>query len=228
MELKDQIIEIVNTKNYQKGLNYNFDAIELIKIIHMNNKSKIFKFEVESERTFDIYNVDITTQNNDVILTYCSCPQYKEHQKCKHIAACLIKENKKIFNFKTENKKQNLSITIFENLLKNNIEKNYKLNLQLELNFKKNYYGSGLYVKFKVGIDKLYSATSTSKYFFDLYNGIDEDILYFGKNFTYDPNTQYFDDIDKKIIDFLSNEYYHYREMRYYDNDIYIYQIISR
>lgn len=222
MDIDKIITKIVNETNYKKGLNYNFDDIELIKIIHMNNKSKIFKFEVESERTINIYNVDITTQNNEVILTYCSCPQYKEHHQCKHIAACLIKENIKIFNFQKEKKKQDITLTILKNIFNKNIEKTAKLQLQLELNFKKNYYGSGLYIKFKVGIDKLYSATSKAKYFFDLYNGIDNDELYFGKNFTYNPKTQYFNEIDNKIINFLSNEYYHYKEMRYYDNDIYI------
>ena len=131
MDIDKIITKIVNETNYKKGLNYNFDDIELIKIIHMNNKSKIFKFEVESERTINIYNVDITTQNNEVILTYCSCPQYKEHQKCKHIAACLIKENIKIFNFQKEKKNQDITLTILKNIFNKNIEKTAKLKIQL-------------------------------------------------------------------------------------------------
>lgn len=220
--MKEKIMNIVSKNDYEKGLNYNTGSIELTKIIHLTDKSKIYKFKVNSQRNENIYNVDLTIKNGEIILTYCSCPQFIEHNKCKHIAACLIKEQDKVFNPYEKNKTQDISKSILENLLKLNEKQKQKLKLELELNFKRNYYGKGLYVKFKVGVDKLYSASSKAKYFFELYNEERNGEYEFGKNFIYNNETQYFDDDDKKIIDFLCNEYYRYREMRYYETDIFI------
>lgn len=217
----EKVINIVGDDNYIKGENYYPESIKLQKIIHLTKKNKIYKFEIESERINQKYNVDITTQNDEVILTYCSCPQFEKENKCKHIAACLIKEQTKIFNEEKNQKNIDISEKIFNNLLRNNLYEKQQLNLELELNFNKNYYNSGLYIKFKIGIDKLYSASSKARYFFDVYTE-NEGELSFGKNFTYIPKKQYFNEDDNKIIDFLSNCYYRYINSNYYSSEIYI------
>ena len=218
--IEEKIVKLVDTDNYLKGEKYNQNYVNLKKIIYLNKKNRIYKFDVESESTDKIYNVDITTQEDNVILTYCSCPQFEKMNKCKHVAAVLIKEQNKIFEISNKVKKD-LSDVILNNIL-NKINKNkQQLNLELELNFKKSYYESGLYVKFKIGINKLYSATSKAKYFFERFN---ENCGYyeFGKDFEYKPGEQYFCDEDKKIISFLSNCYYRYVNERYYQGEIYI------
>ncbi len=220
--IEEKIINCVNQLNYLKGNDYDFNKIEMLKIIHMTDKSKIYKFSVTSESTDNKYKTDITTKNNEIILTYCSCPQFEKENKCKHIAACLIKEQQKIFTEEKKVKRTDISHTIFKNILNSNTEPNQQLQLELELNFRKNYYGSGLYVKFKIGIDKLYSASSRAKYFFEAYNGDDTKELEFGKNFTYIPNEQFFSDEDSKIIDFLSSEFYKTLATNYYNTEVYI------
>lgn len=218
--IEEKIVKLVDTDNYLKGEKYNLNYVNLKKIIYLNKKNRIYKFDVESESTDKIYNVDITTQEDNVILTYCSCPQFEKMNKCKHVAAVLIKEQNKIFEISNKVKKD-LSDVILNNIL-NKINKNkQQLNLELELNFKKSYYESGLYVKFKIGINKLYSATSKAKYFFERFN---ENCGYyeFGKDFEYKPGEQYFCNEDKKIISFLSNCYYRYVNERYYQGEIYI------
>ena len=151
--IEEKIVKLVDTDNYLKGEKYNLDYVNLKKIIYLNKKNRIYKFNVESESTDKIYNVDITTQEDNVILTYCSCPQFEKMNKCKHVAAVLIKEQNKIFEISNKVKKD-LSDVILNNIL-NKINKNkQQLNLELELNFKKSYYESGLYVKFKIGINK--------------------------------------------------------------------------
>lgn len=220
--IEEKIINCVNQINYLKGNNYDFNKIEMLKIIHMTDKSKIYKFSVTSERTNNKYKTDITTKNNEIILTYCSCPQFEKENKCKHIAACLIKEQKKIFTEEKKVNRNDISNTIFKNILNSNTKPKQQLQLELELNFRKSYYGSGLYVKFKIGTNKLYSASSRAKYFFETYNGDDTRDLEFGKNFTYLPSEQFFSDEDSKIIDFLSSEFYKTLATNYYNTEIYI------
>lgn len=220
--IEEKIINCVNKQNYLKGENYDYNKIDLIKVIHMTDKSKIYKFSAISERTSKKYNIDITTKNNDIILTYCSCPQFELEKKCKHIAACLIKEKQKIFLEEKKEKKVNIADIIFKDIINSNKNNKQQLQLELELNFRKSYYGAGLYVKFKIGIDKLYSASSRAKYFFETYNGEDIRNLEFGKNFTYIPKEQFFSDEDCKIIDFLSSEFYKTIATNYYNTEIYI------
>lgn len=218
--IEEKIVKLVDNNNYLKGEKYNLNYVNLKKIIYLNKKNRIYKFDVESETTDKIYNVDITTEDNNVILTYCSCPQFEKMNKCKHIAASLIKEQNKIFEISNKVKKD-LSDVILNNILNKINLKKQQLNLELELNFKKSYYESGLYVKFKIGINKLYSATSKAKYFFEIFNE-NNGHYEFGKDFEYMPNEQYFCDEDNKIIAFLSNCYYRYINERYYQSEIYI------
>lgn len=217
--MKEKIIQIVNKVNYLKGQNYNPEDIELKKIIYLTNKSKIFKFEVESQRTHDKYKVDITTQNNDIIATYCSCPQYEIDSKCKHIAACLIKEKNKIFELKPEIKNISISDIILKNL---KIPTKNILNLEIEI-YTTEGYRKGMYVKFKIGKNKLYTVGTKAKTFFDYY--IEEfGQINFGKELTYDAKTDTFNEEDKKIIDFLLTIFYKQTGSYsyYYNNDIYI------
>lgn len=218
--IEEKIVKLVDTDNYLKGEKYNLNYVNLKKIIYLNKKNRIYKFDVKSESTDKIYNVDITTQEDNVILTYCSCPQFEKSNKCKHVAAVLIKEQNKIFEISNKVKKD-LSDVILNNILNKINIKKQQLNLELELNFKKSYYESGLYVKFKIGINKLYSATSKAKYFFEIFNE-NRGYYEFGKDFEYKPDEQYFCDEDKKIISFLGNCYYRYVKERYYQGEIYI------
>lgn len=226
MSTKESIIKIVNKENYIKGQNYDFEKIQLDKIIHLTDKSKINKFKVNSETTNKIYNVDITTKNNEIILTYCSCKQFEKDNKCKHISACLIKEHDKFFKEKEEIEKKFYvaSSTILRTLDNKNNKQKRRLNLEIELDFKKSYYSHGLFVKLKIGINKLYQISTKSKRFFDLYNDENNTPLTFGKELTYDPKIHYFDEIDNEIIKFLSNEFYRSHDSYYqqYNTEIYI------
>lgn len=216
MLIKEKIIKTTGQLNYLKGQNYDLNKIKLIKIIHMSDKSKIYKFTVESERTAQTYQVDITNKNDDIVLTYCSCPQFEKENKCKHIAACLIKEQNKIFT--NEKKDNNIEIAhlILQNLINNETTNKEKLNLELELNFKNSYYSEELCVKIKIGLDRLYVVSNKLKYFFEAYDDQDVCELNFGKYFTYKPNEQYFSEEDDKIIEFLRNLFYHNIASNYY------------
>ena len=60
--IEEKIVKLVDTDNYLKGEKYNLNYVNLKKIIYLNKKNRIYKFDVESESTDKIYNVDITTQ----------------------------------------------------------------------------------------------------------------------------------------------------------------------
>lgn len=217
--MEEKIIKIVNKINYEKGKNYNQENIELKKIIHLANKSKIYKFEVKSQNTDNIYKIDITTKNNEIYLTYCSCQQYEKERMCKHIAATIIKEQNKIFETKTPIHIESTTDLILNNIIKFNKEINI-LNLKIELIIA-NGYRQGLYVKLKIGKNKDYTIGSKIKLFFD--NFIEEDgEIYFGKELTYDAATDKFNEEDTKILNYLSTIYYKSLNTYYYNTDIYI------
>ena len=217
--MEEKIIDLVNKSNYEKAENYNQDKINLTKIIHLANKSKIYKFKIQSESSDNIYDVDITTKNNEIFLTYCSCPQYAKENKCKHIAACLIHEQDKLFETKTKINIESITDIILNNIKQYNKETNI-LNLKIELLIS-NGYRQGLYVKLKIGKNKYYTIGSKSKTFFDTF--LDEDgEVYFGKDLTYDASIDKFNEIDEKIITYLSTIYYKELNSYFYNTDIYI------
>lgn len=217
--MDQKIIDIVNKTNYEKAKNYNQEKINLIKIIHLASKAKIYKFEIKSQNTDNIYKVDITTKNNEVFLTYCSCPQYEKEQTCKHIAACLIKEQDKIFEERKIQTPISITDTIL-NLIKNSQKEKNILNLQIEITISQGY-RQGLYIKLKIGNNKFYTIGSKTKTFFD--NFIEENgEIYFGKELTYDASQDIFNEEDTNILKYLSNIFYKELSSYYYTTDIYI------
>ena len=56
--IEEKIVKLVDTDNYLKGEKYNLNYVNLKKIIYLNKKNRIYKFNVESESTDKIYNVD--------------------------------------------------------------------------------------------------------------------------------------------------------------------------
>ncbi len=221
MEVQEQIIKIVNKLNYLKGKNYNLDDINLNKILHIDKQNKIYKFSVKSQRSNIFYDVDITMNNKEVFSIYCSCPEFDKEHKCKHIAACLIKEQDKFFNQKKT--KQDISNLIFNDIINKQEKVKKQLKLEITIESISNYYRQETNIKIKVGLDKLYTASSKLKSFFDVYNEGNGE-LYFGKNFTYNPQEQYFSEEDDNILSFLSNlfyqsyNYYYSREINLPEN----------
>ncbi len=179
----------------------------------------IHKFNVESERTYDIYDVKIRERKGEFFGAICNCPQFSNKGMCKHIAACMLKYKDVIFV--TTPLERGLLVT--KGILKEFYKKPEKkklmlkkqLTLQIEIKFFNKYYGDEFQVKFKIGEDKLYSLNSKLNRFLDAYVTENETVD-FGKNFLYDPSKYFFSKDDENIIKYLlefskKHPYYNYQ-----------------
>ncbi len=214
-----KIHQFVGADSYTKGLQYPKRYVKYtdkfdFKDIH------IHQFQVESERTYDFYEVEIHERACEVLNATCTCLQYQRVESCKHIAACLLQYKEDIFVVDPLEKSFLISKGILEEFYQKPTTRKVKLKKQLtlalELEFHNSYYGSSVYFKFKIGEEKLYSLNNKLSRFLANYDRRD-DVIEFGKNFTYDPEAYFFSKEDEEIIYYLvalykRNPYYNYRD----------------
>lgn len=211
MDKKQNFIEkYVSHSDYLKGKQY------FIPYLSLNNKEIdgdicSYYFDVESERTSRCYEVtiDINKINGDIEDTYCDCPQYELTSSCKHIAAVLYhfydQIIPKIITNKDKEKLAQIMFNIIEQIspqFNHQIKKEVTLEVYLNgVNYNANQIDD-LNLELKIGFDKLYSCKGRKlSQFLDSYS--DNIEFSFGKNFVYQPNSCYFSDENKKILDFL-------------------------
>lgn len=213
-----EILNVVGRSDYSKGNYYPSHYITFIDS-YKELDTNIFSFEVESERTYDMYDVEIREKNSHIVDTSCTCPQYRAVGSCKHIAAVLINYQDEIFVVDPETKKLRISKSILEEFYtptdKKEIKLKKQLNLTVELQFGGGYYDSNVYLNFKVGDEHLYSLNNKLNRFLEVYEDR-EGTLEFGKKLTYDPDKYFFSKIDEDIIDYLvelrrNNPYYNFQ-----------------
>ena len=109
----DKIKSIVNSSDFIKGRTYPSYYIDYIGVEQKNNNN-VFHFEVESERTYDIYKVTVEGIKNNINKVSCSCPQFRGTNSCKHVAACLINYKDEILNFDPKERLLNISSEILK------------------------------------------------------------------------------------------------------------------
>jgi len=216
---KKQIHEFVGVDSYTKGLQYPKGYVKYIdkfdfKDIH------IHQFQVESERTYDYYDVEIHEKSCRILSATCTCLQYQRVDTCKHIAACLLQYKDDIFVVDPMEKSFLISKGILEEFYQkpssSKIKLKKQLTLEVEAEFHNSFYGSTIYFKFKIGEDKLYSLNSKLSRFLSCYKD-GNDTIEFGKKLTYRPDEYFFSKDDCEIIDYLvsfykKNPYYNYRD----------------
>lgn len=209
----DKIKTIVNNMDFIKGKTYPKYYIDYIGVEQQGNNN-IFHFNVESERTYDIYKVKVEVLKNNINNVSCTCPQFRATRSCKHIAACLINYGDEIFNFDPKERLLNISKDIISKfkptVTKREVKK--QVNLEIEL---VSYYNSYQLV-LKMGVDRLYSVRNKMGKFLECYIENDGEVE-FGKQFTYNPNKHYFSNEDREIID-LIYQYFNHRGNPYYAN----------
>lgn len=220
--LKEKIIDIVGVSNYRKAKLLPLDSVQNQKVLTILGNSKIYKYKVDSINNDNTYKVEIIMQHNEVIGSNCTCPMCDETGSCKHIALVLIKYGSEIFpnllneEIKVENELET-SQKIINDLynLNGNYDHKTVLNLEIELRQVSGYGRGGVYVYLKVGENKLYSLNNKLSLFLNTYNGFYESYE-FGKQFTYNPSIQKFNEVDSKIIDYIDSIYDN--EHNYYES----------
>ena len=213
MDVK-QIEALVKDKygidSYNKGINYNESYISYLRGFKEYDGSIEHIFFVESERTYQRYHVRVDIKNNNITYDNCTCPQFQNFASCKHIAAAILNYSEVLF----PKPKDPLKVTsdflnkFYEDKKDNQIKEKMTLELELDL--------SNTNIEFKpyVGLKKLYTINTSSKFndFMDAYNN--GGTYNFGKSFVFDSNKYYFDEEDYDLISFLYGDgktyYYNY------------------
>ena len=199
LNLDNLLMEELGYKTYHKGENYLGD-------VYLNDSTtkgnlKYYKFSVESERFYNYYySVTIIMHNNRIFKYSCNCPEFVKNNKCKHIAASFINYKEEIFNTRNVDPDIEYSKEILE-LFKNNGESNIKerLNLDVELDFT----NRKKIVYLSIGLKKTYVIKTERKLedFMEAY--YNNETYKFGVNFTYDSKKYFFNEEDKRILEFL-------------------------
>ena len=226
--VENEILKVISESDYEKGINYDEDYVNYVSVMQVE-KRKRYQFLVESERYYSKYGVQIDMQDNHIVKTFCTCPQYASTRSCKHIAASLVSYSDKLFNFKNEKSIEQKSLAILSKLNKNSDTKTRKEEVKLlpYLYLEDGYYHKTWALKVKIGVNKMYSFLGKSSAFMNAYKYKDK--YTFGTNFTYDPNTHYFSEESLKLLDFINlvRNYYRIDGNSLYLNDNLMRQLLS-
>ncbi|MBE6161447.1 MAG: hypothetical protein E7158_04430 [Firmicutes bacterium] len=212
-QIQNEILKKIDKFDYEKGLSYDEDFIKYNGIVKKDTGLS-YNFLVQSESSFNKYLVDILINNNSIIGSFCTCPQFSKSGSCKHIAACLISYSNTMFNVVSDNniKKQSLQ---FLNKLKESkiMQSGIKEEVYIKpyLVIEHGYYGNSIGLYLKIGQNKMYALLSKLSPFLSAIRR--NESFNFGTNFTFDSQKHY---INKRNEDFLNfiyliNQYsYHY------------------
>ncbi len=211
-------LKTLNRNDISKGIAYNKGSIKPTRIIKYDDNEKIYQFKVKSQRYNYYYDVEVEIKDNEVKYASCDCMQFYEYGSCKHIAACLYHYHNILFE---EINPKKASLNVFNSLItSHNIRQQLVLDISLSIN--RNYYGLVL-LDLKIGNQKMYNLNNKLSSFLDAYEGKINEVK-FGKQLIYNNEQYYFNEEDKKIIEYLlmqkRNKYSSHEICRLSDEDL--------
>ncbi len=216
------ILQIINKKDYELGLEYDEDNIYMDEPYY-DNGWKNYVFSVFNYRVE--YNVHIL-KNKERFRFFCDCSKFYHYHSCEHLAACLISYSNEIFETGSNKFKLEEKSKLFLNRIKNNynhkslgIKKQLKLVSSLNFNFYENRYRGNTVetnLKVKIGDDKLYILNKKFWDFIEAY--YNEEKFSFGVSFTYDPDKYYFSKKDEDFLRYLETTF-NYNNLRDFKMD---------
>lgn len=143
-------------------------------------------------------------QSNSISVD-CDCAEYQtqaahgEATLCKHIAAVMIKYAREYQNTASPDEIPSDIDGLLEEMKDSSeLGDSYKRNVNLEIKFFNRSKYERAYVELKVGLDKPYVVKGMRNFLSSL---MKEEIITFGKGFTYDPSIHKFSDKDEKIVE---------------------------
>ena len=165
-----------------------------------DNDSKIFSFFMEVHNYYyEHCSVEIEIKDNEIINISCTCYNFEHRDKCIHTAIVILACYKILFPVFSDPKK--ISNAILDHFLVDNkptIKKEVDLELKLDIN--RSYYHEFLEPKVNIGENRLYSLNNKVSAFKSVYeDGVGE--VKFGKNFTFNPELNYFNEENRKVIE---------------------------
>ena len=159
VECEKDIYNLLDRIDIEKGKNYYKNYIEYIDCDEKNDITT-HSFLVESERTYDYYNVEVIVKDNHIVDQSCDCPQHNLYGSCKHVAACILNYQDDIYQITKEEKEFQISKYILDEFYrpdkKSDIHLKKQLFLEIELTFNDGYRPS-VSMTFKIGEKRLYN-----------------------------------------------------------------------
>lgn len=217
-DVKKKILEVVSKSDYEQGLEYDENYIEYVNYTNLF-QVKRFQFLVESEHSYRKYMVQIEISGSEISNTYCTCPQFRLTNSCKHIAACLIIYSDRILKSSkesTEKKSQHLLAKLKDQFQHTTLQKK-EIFLRPYIAFESSYYYDYLSLKVKIGNQKMYSLLGKLSAFLIAWTG--KESFVFGTNLVVDPNCHFFSKQSQNLLELLELARKYYRTQ---GNSIYL------
>ena len=168
-----------------------------------------YKFKVQSEHNTTLtYTVGILVniKDEEIADVMCTCPQFWQKRSCKHVAACVHNYAEVLFK-KNDNYAEKITSELMKLLSSDNdLTLGNKKQIQMRIDFNPNFYYHNVDFDMKVGLTKLYSVRSKTEGFIRAYRKLQKNYK-FGKDYTMDMSTQYFNSAEEKIIKALWDNY---------------------
>ena len=207
-----EIQRMLNYSDILRGQIINKRSISYLKSSEIDLAGRVYKdhyFSVISESFFDeSYGVVIRTSSMGKLVKFsCDCYQFEKNSSCKHVVACLKNFSDVIFEEKYD--VNNISKSILKKYSDDDqleIKKEVFLDLEIEPHFYENYYYGSYYffeLKLKIGTSKMYNYKTHQTSFINVYER-EEGECVFGKEFTFNPNTNFFSNKNKKILNYIN------------------------
>ena len=188
---KEYIIRLIGINKFLKIKNIKNSDIKLEKVRETYFTYNTFSVKEGNEK----YEVEIQSSTYNLVNISCSCGASRNTKLCHHIGAVLYH---KIYEI-DENNPTKIASSIIKDIKKDN-ERINNLKLELEIS-----YDEVFEIKLKVGRDKLYQLNNKLSSFVNSYND-KKGKLNFGKNFEFNPKSDFLNNQDEQILDFLSTE----------------------
>jgi len=218
-----KIKNLIGADSFLKGIRYPKEYVSLMSE-KSDRENREMIFGVESESSYELYTVKISMHSREIIGFECDCLQYKRAAACKHVGAVLIGYKNEIFKMSQSERELLLSKDILDEFYEEPVNTEVRLkkqvNLTIEIFFNQRDWGeTSVRVTFKIGEDKLYNLNNKLDNFLNVYTNKNQ-VVNFGKGFTYDPKRNYFNKVDEEIIQFLvvlkrSNPYYNFKYLSF-------------
>lgn len=204
-----------NYQSYIKGKEYYYNG--RVANLRYDKDLKYFQGIVKGSKE---YIVELFfDKDNDLVSSHCTCPAYEKYSgDCKHIIALLLYiKNLNISNIFQKKDEENIK-NIIDYYRFNSENENIPVKLELNYEFDFNDFrdiDESSFLSLRMGENKLYVVRNIKKFFESLENGEE---IYFGKEFTFNPNYHVFRPEDEKVISFLKLLYENHtiNSTRYY------------
>lgn len=189
-----------NYKSYIRGKQYYYNG--KVMNIRYDKKLEYIQGIVEGRKK---YKVELYFNKYDSLVTSnCTCPAYKKYSgDCKHIIALLsYLKDLKSSNIFRENNEESIK-NIIGHYRANEEKESTPVNIEFNYEFKFNDFldiDDSSSLSLRMGEDKLYVVKSIKDFFESMENGEE---IYFGKEFTFEPNRHVFKPEDVKSMNLL-------------------------